>query len=87
MDSSIVPSTYLVAYSVTSYAPAATKDLTGVLVIQVTGCVFTTAIDTPYGLVNSNNATWNNLVDPIVAGILVNMDPTSPTYDPSLLGL
>jgi hypothetical protein len=72
-------------YTVISYTPAAQKGLFGTAIIQVNGCVLQTSIDMPFGI-TQGTVNWNNVVDPVVAAILVNMDPNSPTYDPSLLG-
>lgn len=72
-------------YSVINYQAANSENEIGEAMIQVTGCVKYTYIDIPYGIVQGD-AAWNSLVDEIVNDVKINMDPLSPTYDPSLLG-
>lgn len=71
-------------YSVVSFTPAGSKGTIGIAVIQVNGCALQTTVDVPFGTAQGS-AAWSAIIDPIVASIIANMDPNSPTYDSSLL--
>lgn len=57
--------------------------LTRIAVIQVRECILFTEISIPEGMVQ-DSPEWNQLMDDVTNDVMANMDPMSPTYDPSL---
>jgi hypothetical protein len=53
--------------------------------IQVTGCAKQTKLDVPVEVVWDTQA-YLDLLEAAAQAVLANMDPTSPTYDASLVG-
>lgn len=71
-------------YALISYVAAVDPSGSGMAVINVNGCSKNTQIDIPFGAVQFD-PVWNSVVDPVVVSVQTNMNPASPSYDPSLL--
>jgi hypothetical protein len=66
------------------YAIVAYDPVNLITTIQVTGCALETYIDTSGTTLNGPD--YYALLDMVAQSVLTNMDPESPTYDPTLIG-